>query len=251
MLSADARRQSMRRGAVLPLVLVGAIAAAGLVVTAGTASADVQGNLVSCDATEADGTDIGDAKFAPGLSTTEKKQTITATIAQSGCVANDAELDEIASESKIGVTKTLAAGRGVIAAASVKAKFTTFADCLGIVVADPDDTGEYPAYGSFQVKWLTAALGTASGTVPTTATVQLVASASGASVTGVVVKGLGAGGNLTATAGFAPRTDGSDDFNGNASPDFVDCAVFADPTAVAKVLDVTAVTGTMLSIDIP
>lgn len=223
--------------------LAAVVAAGGLALTGGTAGADVEGVLVSC--ADSSSGDIGDAKFAPGITTVESKQTISGSFTASGCTSNDAELDEIAAESKFGVAKTVAGGRpNPIAKATAKFKFTTYGDCLGVALPnDPSDVGEYRPHGTLSLTWLTAG-GAKVGTSSVFATLSAGVSAT---VDGMVTKGLGIGGDFHATAGFLPSA--SDDTNGDSDPDFLDCAVFADPTAVGKLVDV--VTPATLSVELP
>lgn len=232
----------MKTKRMMGCALVAVFAAGGLALTGGTAGADVEGVLVSCN-DGSSGTDIGDAKIAPGLTTVEKKQTISGTLNATGCTANEAELDEIASESKFGVAKTAAGGRpNPIAKGTAKFKFTTYGDCLGILIADPDDTGEYRPYGTLSFTWLTAGGGkAATSTVFATLDVGIAAG-----IEGIVTKGLGVGGNFTASAGFLPKA--GDDTNGDGAPDFVQC-VAGDPTAVGKLVDVT--TPASMTIELP
>lgn len=222
----------MKTKRMMGCALVAVFAAGGLALTSGTAGADVEGVLVSC--TNSASADIGDAKFAPGITTVEKKQTISGSFGASGCSSNDAELDEIASESKFGVTKTAAGGRpNPITQASVKFKFTTYGDCLGVALPnDPNDDGEYRPHGTLSLTWMSAS-GAKAGTSAVFATLD---AGVAATVEGIVTKGLGVGGAFTATASFLPPA--SDDTNGNGQADFLDCAVFADPTAVGKLVDV-------------
>lgn len=223
----------MRTRRIIGCALAAALGATGLSLGGTPAGAAVEGTLVTCST----GTgDIGDAKFAPGLTTVEKKQTISGSFDATGCSASEAELDEIAAESKFGVTKTVAGGRpSPLAKANAKFKFTTYGDCLGLVLADPDDTGEYLPWGT-----VTLTFTTASGAKVATASVFATLTAAGASATveGIVTKGLGVGGEFVATASFSPVA--TDDTNGNTSPDFVDCALAGDPTAVGKIVDVVA-----------
>ena len=234
----------MRIKRIVGCALAATVATAGLALGSGTAGADVEGTLVTCTDSSS-GVDIGDATLAPGITTVERKNTISGFFNALGCTADEAELDEIAAESRFGVTKTAAQGRPLIGRASATFKFTTYGDCLGIIISDPDDTGEYRPTGTITLKWRTASGGPVSGAATSTAFGVLTAGVA-ATIDGMVTKGLGVGADLSASSGFFPQA--TDDTNNNNVPDFTEC-VLGDPTAVGKKLDV--VTPASLTISLP
>jgi hypothetical protein len=124
-------------------------------------------------------------------------------------------------------------------------KFTTFGDCLGFATPDPDDTGEYAMHGTLGITWLGPG-GAKAGT--STAFVRTAITGASLQSTGVIIKGLGIGADVSATADFSP-THPSGDTNQNGQDDLIDCIVLSDPTAVGKVAHV--VTPTSLDVDLP
>ena len=240
----------MRFKRTMGLALVGILSTAGLAVSS-SADAAVEGTLVSCNDASS-GVDIGDAKISPGITTIDKKQTISGTFSALGCTAAEGELDEIAAESKFGVSKTASGGRPAIAAATAKVKFVTWGDCLGLVdvpglPADPDTSGEYPLHGTVSLTFLSN-----TGAKVATSSVFALVDIGGlgtASVNGVVTKGLGIGGDFTSSSNFAPVA--TDDSNENGTSDFLDCALTADPTAVGKLLDVASPASMSITLPTP
>jgi len=212
---------------------VAALAATGVVVSALPAGADLGGAVLVTCTDASTGTVIGSAKLSPGITSFNQKNTISSTLNVGGCVTDEAALDEIAEGSKFGVTKTQAAGRPATTGGEVKAKFTSYGDCLGIVVPDPDVSGEYPATaGTVQVKW---------DSKLKTDVFAVLNTSIAASINGLVTKGMGVGGEFSSSVGFSPAAA---DNNG-----FVNCALGIDPAAVGKYLDV--VTPSSLSITLP
>ena len=232
----------MRSKRIVGCALVATLATAGLAGFGSPAGADVEGTLVSCSDTS--NVDIGDAKIAPGLTTVERKNVLSGAFTMPNCTADEGELDEIATESKFGVTKTAAAGRPAIAKAAATFKFTFYGDCLGIIISDPDDTGEYRPTGTIAVKWLSAANKTAG----TSSVFGVLTTTTVAQVSGMVTKGLGVGADVAATVGYVPKL--TDDSNGNQFPDLLDCVLGGDPSATGKLVDIVT-NPASLTVDLP
>lgn len=220
----------------LAAVTLGAVALA-----TSPADADIQGNLITCTAASGD---VGDAEIKKGLTTVESKNTISGEVTLP-CTADEAMLDEIASESDFGLKKTSAEGRTAIASSEFKFKFSSYGDCLNIALPnDPDQTGEYPAtYGTLGATWLDSA----GDKVGKSTAFAVLDAGVVATVNALVTKGIGVGATVTLTAGFTPSP--LDDENGNALLDFIECTVLADATAVGKYLDVIGPVS--VTIDLP